>query len=296
MAVMDHFVGPGLRDAKSAGNRIGGYGHVSSTSATVTPEMAARVSGVAAEGTYAPNFIPLLSPQQQYDEWLEVQTWMLLSIADGASGPRGSSYDKSLRELFDPKTGTFWLGRGSGRFTTAKAAWDDLVQSQSKAAKSFAVPGREWGGNRTFARIPYGNIITSEATDITRGEAEYIIRYLRPDQVTIDTCRAYVKIRRKQAPKGTRYPCSGSLYRRTRGHADWSTVELPSNWSLRCAVSFLAPPLPRQNSSWSCSGRSEMPWPRQELCVRSMKASASTWRCMWAISSPRSPPTVPSWP
>jgi hypothetical protein len=190
MAVLDQFVDGGLAQYQP-GTSIGGHGYVGHKKATVTPEMVERVKGVPKEGSYAPNYIPLLIPQRHFDEWMKVQTWALLSIADGAAGPKGASYDQMLRSMWDPATGTFIANRGSGRFHSPKAAYDDLVKSQSKMAKSYGTWSNTWGGQVTYGRFHYSQIITTDATDITRGEHEWIIRDIRPDNVIAITSSSY---------------------------------------------------------------------------------------------------------
>jgi hypothetical protein len=183
-AVLDQYIDGGLR-AWRQGQSIGGHGYiVGSRGATITDEMATRARGIPTEGQgYQPQFIPALAPQQQYEDWLELQQWALLSIANGAAGPRGASYDATLRQMWDPATGSFLVVRGSGRFSSPKAAFDDLRQSGGKVAKSYATPGAGFSGLKTHARLSYKQFITTNATDISRGESEWIARDIRAEQV-----------------------------------------------------------------------------------------------------------------
>lgn len=183
-ALVDQYVDGGLRSLQQVGARFGGHGHLpGAPSLTVTADMAKRVAGVAPEGGYAANLLPLLAPADEYQQWQEVQQWAILSIADGAAGPRGKAADDYLRQMWDPATGTFTVGRGSGRFPTPAAALADYQKYGLKSLKSYAVPGHEWSGNKFFAIVGYDQLISTDATDITRGEYEYLVRDIRLDQL-----------------------------------------------------------------------------------------------------------------
>ncbi len=188
-AVMDQFLGMGLHRYK-VGETLGGGGHLrGAKKVTVTPEMAAAVAKTQSSGYGADYIMPLLlATGKQWEQWHEIQMWLVLSILDGAPGPRASQYDKLLREIFDPKDGTIVVERGSRHFATAKEQYDDLARQGSHGAKSYSFAGYSpWGHNKTLARLSYQNIITSLTTDISNtGEYEVLVRDIRlQDVITV---------------------------------------------------------------------------------------------------------------
>jgi hypothetical protein len=177
----------GALDKYHVGARITGSGMRGSPTISVTPEMAARVAAAPTDPSrYKPSYIPYLVPPDELERWQQMQSWLLLSIADGAPGPVSSSADATLREMWDPLTGTFVVERGSSHFTTTKEQWDDLVSQGSHSVKSYSAAGQSpWGNNKTQTLIPYNNVLATYGTDITGHgiEYEWLVRNIRPDDV-----------------------------------------------------------------------------------------------------------------